>query len=120
MSLEEESYALPKLVGAPAYARPAPPIDPAERPFDPDELPILAEQTPEERALVEASLGDGSPAAARPPALGDARPASPGPPAPGAVDGGADGTPPAGDGQLLPRSVGHTIRGLRERLQRRP
>lgn len=107
MSLDEQSHALPKLVGAPAYARPAPPVELAERPFDPDELPILAEQTPEERALFEASLGDTSPAAPRPLA-------------PGATAAGED-VPPAPDGrQLLPRSVGYTIRGLRERLQRRP
>lgn len=45
--------ALPKLYGAPAYARP--PVvaaQPVERPFDPDELPLEAELTREEREIV--------------------------------------------------------------------
>ena len=45
--------ALPKLYGAPAYARP--PVvaaEPVERPFDPDELPLEAELTREEREIV--------------------------------------------------------------------
>ena len=46
---EQQHIALPKLVGAPAYARP-PSVAPAvARPFDPDELPIEAFQTDEER-----------------------------------------------------------------------
>jgi hypothetical protein len=46
---EQQHIALPKLYGAPAYARP--PGAPAEiaRPFDPDELPIEAFRTDEER-----------------------------------------------------------------------
>jgi hypothetical protein len=49
VSLEEQHVALPKLYGAPAYARP-PKVAPAvERPFDPDEMPIEAYQTEEER-----------------------------------------------------------------------
>ncbi len=50
MSLDEQHVALPKLYGAPAYARPRAPVDPAPRPFDPDELPIAAVRTPEEEA----------------------------------------------------------------------
>lgn len=46
-------------MGAPAYARPPSAIEPAARPFDPDALPILAEQTPEERALL-GQIGDPS------------------------------------------------------------
>ena len=45
--------ALPKLYGAPAYARP--PVvatQPVERPFDPDELPLEAELTHEELEIV--------------------------------------------------------------------
>ena len=49
MSLDEQHVALPKLYGAPAYARPAAPVDLTPRPFDPDELPLEMEQTPEER-----------------------------------------------------------------------
>jgi hypothetical protein len=43
-------YALPKLYGAPSYARPRRVVDHGERPFDPDDLPIAAAQTEEERA----------------------------------------------------------------------
>ena len=50
MSIEEPHIALPKLYGAPAYARPpAIAVEPTPRPFDPDELPIEAFQTEEER-----------------------------------------------------------------------
>ena len=51
MALDEQHIALPKLYGAPAYARPAPPVDETPRPFDPDDLPIEAAQTDEEREL---------------------------------------------------------------------
>jgi hypothetical protein len=49
LSIDEQHVALPKLYGAPAYARPAAPVDLTPRPFDPDELPLEMEQTPEER-----------------------------------------------------------------------
>ena len=50
MSIDEEQHiALPQLYGAPAYARPPTVAEIAERPFDPDELPIEAYQTEEER-----------------------------------------------------------------------
>jgi hypothetical protein len=50
--------ALPKLYGAPAYARPpAQPIQPVERPFDPDELPLEAARTEEEQALARQLVG---------------------------------------------------------------
>ena len=49
---EQVHVALPKLYGAPAYARPKPvPVQTAERPFDPDELPLESLQTDEERQL---------------------------------------------------------------------
>ena len=51
MAIEEQHVALPKLYGAPAYARPARPVDVIDRPIDPDDLPIEIEQTPEERDL---------------------------------------------------------------------
>ena len=53
MALDEQQHhvALPKLYGAPAYARPAPIAQETPRPFDPDDLPIEAIQTPEEREL---------------------------------------------------------------------
>lgn len=49
MSIEERHVALPKLYGAPAYARPPAPVVAAPRPFDPDELPLEAFRTEEER-----------------------------------------------------------------------
>ena len=46
--------ALPKLYGAPAYARPpVTPVRPVERPFDPDELQLTSELSAEERALAD-------------------------------------------------------------------
>ncbi len=52
MAIDEQHVALPKLYGAPAYARPVPVVaDVVERPFDPDDLPIEAFQSPEERDL---------------------------------------------------------------------
>ena len=50
MSIDEQHVALPKLMGAPAYARPAPvAVATVPRPFDPDELPIEALMTEEDR-----------------------------------------------------------------------
>lgn len=51
MSIDEQHVALPKLYGAPAYARPAPVVATTPRPFDPDDLPIEAFQTEDEREL---------------------------------------------------------------------
>jgi hypothetical protein len=53
VAIDEEHVALPQLYGAPAYARPAPVVDETPRPFDPDDLPIEAIQTQEERELAE-------------------------------------------------------------------
>ena len=54
MALDEQHVALPKLYGAPAYARPAPIVSESPRPFDPDDLPIEAVMTDEERELAAA------------------------------------------------------------------
>ncbi len=52
MALEEQHYvALPKLYGQPAYARPPRPVLAREHGIDPDDLPIEAHQTDEERAI---------------------------------------------------------------------
>ena len=51
MAMDEQHVALPKLYGAPAYARPAPVVAVTPRPFDPDDLPIEAVQTDEEREI---------------------------------------------------------------------
>ncbi len=57
MSVDEHYVALPKLYGAPAYARPPRQETETPRPFDPDELPIEAFMTEEERAFA-ATLPD--------------------------------------------------------------
>jgi hypothetical protein len=49
VSIDEQHVALPKLYGAPAYARPVAPVATVPRPFDPDDLPIDAYQTEDER-----------------------------------------------------------------------
>jgi hypothetical protein len=51
LAIDEQHVALPKLYGAPAYARPARPALVTPRPLDPDDLPIEAVQTPEEREM---------------------------------------------------------------------
>jgi hypothetical protein len=51
VSIDEQHVALPKLYGAPAYARPASYGATADRPFDPDDLPIEAYQSEEDRAF---------------------------------------------------------------------
>ena len=53
-------FALPKLYGAPAYARPPRVVPETERPFDPDELPIAAEPTDEERVFTSTLQASGS------------------------------------------------------------
>ena len=54
MAIDEQHVALPKLYGAPAYARPTIVVETAPRPFDPDDLPIEAVQTEEERRMAAA------------------------------------------------------------------
>ena len=57
MNDERGQFALPKLYGAPAYARPtAIPVAPVDRPFDPDDLPLESEQSREEREQAERLL----------------------------------------------------------------
>lgn len=51
MAIDEQHVALPKLFGAPAYARPAPVVAVTPRPFSPDDLPIEAVMTDEEREI---------------------------------------------------------------------
>ena len=76
MSTDEQHVALPKLYGAPAYARPPRPVEEQEKPVDLDDLPLTVEQTPEEQELIRSlpartylSVGAG---ATRPPAPGPA------------------------------------------------
>lgn len=50
MSIDQQQHvALPKLYGAPAYARPPKVAEEGPRPFDPDELPIEASMSDDER-----------------------------------------------------------------------
>ena len=49
MAIEERHVALPKLYGAPAYARPPVAIAAGPRPFDPDGLPLEVYRTADER-----------------------------------------------------------------------
>ena len=53
LAIDEQHVALPKLYGAPAYARPPRHAAEVDRPFDPDDLPIEVLQTEEERYLME-------------------------------------------------------------------
>jgi hypothetical protein len=51
---QQSLVAPPKLYGAPAYARPPVLVEESPRPFDPDDLPITASQTDEEREWIGA------------------------------------------------------------------
>jgi len=51
VSPDDQHVALPRLYGAPAYARPVSAAPGTERPFDPDELPIEAYRDDEEGDL---------------------------------------------------------------------
>lgn len=53
MSIDEQHVALPKLLGAPAYARPPRSVPDTPRPLDADDLPISAYQTDDERRIAE-------------------------------------------------------------------
>jgi hypothetical protein len=60
LAIDEQHVALPKLYGGPAYARPPRPAADAPRPFDPDDLPIEAVRTDEERDLLSTLPADAS------------------------------------------------------------
>lgn len=53
MSIDERPVALPKLYGAPAYARPPVAVALSPRPFDPDQLPLEVYRTEDERRFAE-------------------------------------------------------------------
>jgi hypothetical protein len=50
---DQQHVALPRLYGASPTARPAPVAKEAPRPFNPDEMPVAAELTEDERDLIE-------------------------------------------------------------------
>jgi hypothetical protein len=91
---EQQHVALPKLYGAPAYARPATVAAETPRPFDPDDLPLEAVRTDEDVELLS-----GLPAHAFGAAAASSNPR----------EGGADG-----DGILRPRAL--TLRSLAGRI----
>ncbi len=66
MSAEDEHVAHPRLYGAPAYGRPPLSVPPTTLPLDPDDFPITADQTPEERAVAEGLLASPYRVAERP------------------------------------------------------
>ena len=57
VAIDDQHVALPKLYGAPAYSRPPRPVEETPRPFDPDDLPIAAFQTDDEREMAETLAG---------------------------------------------------------------
>jgi hypothetical protein len=57
---QHHHVAMPKLMGAPAYARPPRPVESAPRQLDPDDLPIEANRTPEEHELAAAIYSAGA------------------------------------------------------------
>ncbi|MGH2464832.1 MAG: hypothetical protein ACRDGI_05170 [Candidatus Limnocylindrales bacterium] len=57
MSDEQQHMALPRLYGGPAYSRPPRPVQEIVRPFDPDELPLEADRTEIDDALVSELTG---------------------------------------------------------------
>ena len=60
MNDDHGHVAMPKLYGAPAYARPPLlPVSPVERPFDPDDLPLESERSGEAQQATEPPLANG-------------------------------------------------------------
>ncbi len=49
---EQIHVALPRLYGAPAYARPTVPVAQLPRPIGPDDLPLVAEMTEEDQQFL--------------------------------------------------------------------
>jgi hypothetical protein len=97
MDEQLQHVALPKLYGAPAYARPAVAVAHTPRPLDPDDLPIVAYMTAEEIDLV-----------ARLPMSDGRVPATPG--------GGVATMAPPSDVSLRPRTF--SIRSFADRIRR--
>lgn len=67
MNEDRGHVAMPKLYGAPAYARPPLlPVSPVERPFDPDDLPLESERDEDGQLVADqpASGGHGEERAA--------------------------------------------------------
>lgn len=71
---ETRHVALPKLYGGPAYARPVVQLESSDRPFDPDELPLVVAMTDEERAVIDEDRRLAAQAVAGPPPALQSRP----------------------------------------------
>jgi len=52
-------FSFPALYGAPAYSRAPRAVPDSERPFDPDDLPIVAAQTEDEKVVAQTLLPSG-------------------------------------------------------------
>jgi hypothetical protein len=114
---EHQHVALPKLYGAPAYARPPRPVEEQDRPFDPDDLPLEAFRTTEDEVLAatlpgpDAGIVPGVPAPATT-APADHLAAPPAPVAPPPAAGAA--TEPDPSGVLQPRPF--SLKALARRI----
>lgn len=102
--------ALPKLVGAPAYSRPPSlGVTRAERPPDPDDLPLVNHRTPEDVELArELGLDDGRIAIAAGVAGAGTQPGH-------AAGNGATAGGGPGDGTSPRHGIGGLLRGRRGR-----
>ncbi|HEX8940836.1 MAG TPA: hypothetical protein VF763_11815 [Candidatus Limnocylindrales bacterium] len=117
----EQHVALPKLYGAPAYARPPRPVPPPAPRVDVDDLPLEAERSDEDRLLAAglhpAGQGaDGAASAGRAPGATGGAPAGRylGPRSAAAGGLTADGVAPDGEPALQPRPF--RLRALASRL----
>jgi hypothetical protein len=102
--MDEQQYvALPKLYGAPAYARPSRPVEVQERPLDPDDLPLEAfrglDEPGQDTSIGEALLPTEAP-----------------PPAAVERDSGTEGAPD-GSGPIEPRPF--SLKALAARIRPR-
>lgn len=79
MTIDEQHVALPRLYGAPAYARPPRPVEVSPRPFDPDDLPIEAFQAMADRDVADALPGSYGATGDGPAAVAAGAPAGPRP-----------------------------------------
>ena len=65
MNDDRGHVAMPRLYGAPAYARPPlQPVSPVERPLDPDDLPLESERDGDAQRLSDRPPGNGQGVAA--------------------------------------------------------
>lgn len=81
MTYDEHHFAMPKLYGAPAYARPPRTlVEATPRPLDPDDLPLEAFRDPADDLLVPRAASEAAYAAAPDADAGDRATDESGPP----------------------------------------